>query len=167
VSAASISAKYVLVDDYKASKFADMFNFFTGNDPTNGYVNYVDRAMAERTGIYKLQNGKVSFLGVHLDLKCGAVRSFKLIYRIQPQITKSTNSSIQPFIGVDKYNIATGRGRNSIRLESKKRYNKGLFILSLQHMPASTCGSWPAFWLVGKFLFCGVYLSVSRRQLAK
>jgi beta-glucanase (GH16 family) len=36
--------------------------------------------------------------------------------------------------------------RNSIRLEGYKRYNRGLFILDVRHMP-SGCGSWPAFWL--------------------
>mmetsp|Transcript_5385 Transcript_5385/g.10752 ORF Transcript_5385/g.10752 Transcript_5385/m.10752 type:complete len:496 (-) Transcript_5385:16-1503(-) len=37
--------------------------------------------------------------------------------------------------------------RNSIRLEGKTRFQRGLFILSLNHMP-SGCGTWPAFWLV-------------------
>lgn len=36
--------------------------------------------------------------------------------------------------------------RNSIRLEGLKRYNRGLFILDLRHLP-SGCGTWPAFWL--------------------
>ena len=36
--------------------------------------------------------------------------------------------------------------RESIRLEGKRRFNRGLFILDLRHMPAG-CGVWPAFWL--------------------
>jgi beta-glucanase (GH16 family) len=40
------------------------------------------------------------------------------------------------------------RGRKSIRLESKQRYNEGLFVVSLAHAPVS-CGAWPAFWMFG------------------
>ena len=36
--------------------------------------------------------------------------------------------------------------RDAIRLEGKRRFNRGLFILDLRHMPAG-CGVWPAFWL--------------------
>ena len=37
--------------------------------------------------------------------------------------------------------------RDSVRLEGKRRFNRGLFILDVRHMPAG-CGTWPAFWLV-------------------
>lgn len=107
-----VEAAYVVQDDYKIDTFADQFNFVTGDDPTHGYVNYIDRKTAESSNLYKVNNGKV-------------------------------------YIGVDKDNQATGRGRNSIRLESKTRYTLGLFILDLQHIPGSICGSWPAFWTVG------------------
>ena len=36
--------------------------------------------------------------------------------------------------------------RDSVRLEGKRRFNRGLFILDVLHMP-SGCGTWPAFWL--------------------
>ena len=36
--------------------------------------------------------------------------------------------------------------RESIRLEGKRRFNRGLFIIDVRHMP-SGCGAWPAFWL--------------------
>ena len=36
--------------------------------------------------------------------------------------------------------------RNSVRLEGLRRFNRGLFIIDLRHMPAG-CGTWPAFWL--------------------
>lgn len=42
---------------------------------------------------------------------------------------------------------ATEQGpRESIRLEGKRRFNRGLFVLDVEHMPAG-CGVWPAFWL--------------------
>lgn len=36
--------------------------------------------------------------------------------------------------------------RESIRLEGKQRFDRGLFLLDVEHMP-SGCGVWPAFWL--------------------
>ncbi|KAJ5893318.1 Endo-1-3(4)-beta-glucanase [Penicillium taxi] len=53
------------------------------------------------------------------------------------------------YIGVDKTNIASGSGRNSVRLTSINSYQHGLVILDLSHMPSSACGTWPAFWMLG------------------
>lgn len=36
--------------------------------------------------------------------------------------------------------------RESVRLEGKTRFERGLFILDVRHMPDG-CGVWPAFWL--------------------
>lgn len=58
------------------------------------------------------------------------------------------NKSI--YIGVDHKNKATGRGRDSVRVHSSALYNHGLFIVDLAHMPASVCGTWPAFWFYGR-----------------
>jgi Glycosyl hydrolases family 16 len=54
----------------------------------------------------------------------------------------------QNYIGVDYTNTydPNGAGRPSVRIQSQNVYNHGLFILDLAHMPASTCGTWPAFW---------------------
>ncbi|KAI5776099.1 concanavalin A-like lectin/glucanase domain-containing protein, partial [Geopyxis carbonaria] len=41
-----------------------------------------------------------------------------------------------------------GAGRKAVRLESKKRYTHGLFLLDATHVPAA-CGFWPAFWTFG------------------
>jgi hypothetical protein len=48
------------------------------------------------------------------------------------------------YIGVDHTTVAQGRGRRSVRVETKKSYHHGLFVLDLYHMPASMCGVWPA-----------------------
>ncbi|KAI1168961.1 concanavalin A-like lectin/glucanase domain-containing protein [Nemania serpens] len=37
-------------------------------------------------------------------------------------------------------------GRFSVRVESKRQYNKGLFIFDVRHTPYG-CGTWPALWL--------------------
>ena len=52
------------------------------------------------------------------------------------------------FLGVD-HKSKDPNGRASVRLESKKGWNKGLLVADIRHMPASTCGSWPAYWLLG------------------
>ena len=31
-----------------------------------------------------------------------------------------------------------------------KEYNKGLFVLDIKHMPGGICGTWPAFWSLGR-----------------
>ena len=52
------------------------------------------------------------------------------------------------YIGVD-YNTTSNTGRQSVRITSKKAFNKGLFLADIAHMPGGVCGVWPAFWLVG------------------
>jgi Glycosyl hydrolases family 16 len=52
-------------------------------------------------------------------------------------------------MGVDHTNVASGSGRSSVRITSKKSYNHGLIILDVAHMPGGICGTWPAFWTVG------------------
>ena len=55
-------AGYSVADDYSGSKFFDMFDFFQGHDPTNGFVNYVDRGTAQQAGLINA-NGPV-YMGV-------------------------------------------------------------------------------------------------------
>jgi hypothetical protein len=38
-------------------------------------------------------------------------------------------------------------GRFSVRLESKRQYNQGLFLFDVKHSPFG-CATWPALWLV-------------------
>lgn len=56
------------------------------------------------------------------------------------------------YIGVDHKTTlsTTGKGRDSVRIGSKKYYDHSLVIADIAHMPGSICGSWPAFWSVGK-----------------
>lgn len=50
---------------------------------------------------------------------------------------------------VDSTNVASGRGRDSIRVSTSKTYQHALVVLDLAHMPANACGIWPAFWMLG------------------
>jgi hypothetical protein len=57
----------------------------------------------------------------------------------------SANNTV--FISADASSIAPN-GRKSVRIQSKKNWNSGLFLLDLFHMP-SGCGTWPAWWFNG------------------
>ena len=56
----------------------------------------------------------------------------------------STNQG--SYMGVDYNSVLdkNGKGRASVRIQTKKQYTHGLFIADLAHMPASVCGTWPA-----------------------
>ncbi|CAJ1959855.1 unnamed protein product [Cylindrotheca closterium] len=59
--------------------------------------------------------------------------------------------SLDPESGKESVYLETATGadggfRESIRLEGKQRFDRGLFLLDVEHMPAG-CGVWPAFWL--------------------
>ena len=57
----------------------------------------------------------------------------------------SRASKTEPFLYLKSAPTEAGP-RESIRLEGKQRFNRGLFIIDVRHMPAG-CGVWPAFWL--------------------
>jgi len=99
-----------LTDNFVPNNFFNNFNFETANDPTHGYVNYVDQNTAQSKGYIK-------------------------------------NDTVV-YIGCDHSNVASGRGRDSVRLSSKKTWSQGVFIIDLSHMPTG-CGTWPAYWTVG------------------
>jgi len=47
----------------------------------------------------------------------------------------------------DSKNIVNpeSRGRDSIRISSKRAFDESVVIIDLEHMPHG-CGTWPAFW---------------------
>ncbi|CAG8126284.1 unnamed protein product [Penicillium olsonii] len=66
-------------------------------------------------------------------------------------LVKVTDSG-SVYLGVDhttKLN-PNGKGRDSVRIGTKKYYDKSLVIADIAHMPGSACGTWPAFWSTGK-----------------
>ncbi|KAJ5189041.1 Concanavalin A-like lectin/glucanases superfamily [Penicillium cf. griseofulvum] len=67
-------------------------------------------------------------------------------------LVKVTDSG-SVYLGVDhatKLDPKGKRGRDSVRIGSKKYYDQSLVIADIAHMPGSICGTWPAFWSVGK-----------------
>ncbi|KAL1963985.1 hypothetical protein VTN77DRAFT_7660 [Rasamsonia byssochlamydoides] len=63
-------------------------------------------------------------------------------------LSYATNTSA--IIKVDTTYPNTIGGRNSIRIQSKKTYNDGLFVFDILHSPYG-CGTWPALWLADAY----------------
>lgn len=59
---AAQAAQYTQVDSYDPTNFFDKVDFFSGSDPTNGFVNYVDAVTANRQGLAGFTQGGV-YLG--------------------------------------------------------------------------------------------------------
>lgn len=60
-------------------------------------------------------------------------------------LTHATDES--SILRVDSFTPNAIGGRNSVRIESKKSYDHGLFVFDIIHTPYG-CGTWPALWLV-------------------
>ncbi|KAI9841581.1 MAG: hypothetical protein M1838_003512, partial [Thelocarpon superellum] len=61
-------------------------------------------------------------------------------------LISTQNASI--YVSADSTHIYY-TGRPSVRLQSKARYDHGLFIADVAHMPGGMCGVWPALWTYG------------------
>ncbi|KAI9646866.1 hypothetical protein NHQ30_004866 [Ciborinia camelliae] len=57
------SSVYHLVDTYNSNNFFSTFSFFTGADPTHGYVSYQSQSAASAQGLINTNNGQI-YLGV-------------------------------------------------------------------------------------------------------
>lgn len=121
-------AGYTLTHDYSGDGFFDGFDFFSDKDPTNGFVKYVDDNTANSAKLAGLLQVQASSYSKRVD----------------------GQASLNPaYMGVDfQTKNPTAPGRSSIRISSKDSFNHGLFIADIQHMPAGTCGLWPAYWLL-------------------
>ena len=101
--------------------FFDHYTFYDGPDSegSKGYINYVDKQNA-----HDLKIANVTWENVDGD---------------------QSDGEKEPFVYMNTAATADGP-RHSIRLEGLRRFNRGLFIIDLRHMPAG-CASWPAFWM--------------------
>ncbi|KAF7870031.1 hypothetical protein EAF04_004815 [Stromatinia cepivora] len=57
------TATYHLKDTYNSKNFFSAFSFFTGEDPTHGYVSYQSQSAASAQGLINTNNGQI-YLGV-------------------------------------------------------------------------------------------------------
>ena len=116
-----LASNYQLVEDYSGSNFFNKMSFFTGSDPTNGYVTYVNQATAQSQGL------------INTNVCASSAR---------PTMLTDQNGNV--YIGVDHTNIASGSGRNSVRVTSTRSYTHMLVVANFGNMPGGTCGTWPA-----------------------
>jgi len=117
----------------------DLFNYYTfleGRDSvgSNGFNTYVGKDKAEELGILYVakEEDTAPWRKISND-NTGAATG-----------PDSSNTNL-PFVYMSSAPMPDGR-RYSIRLEGKHRFNRGLFLLDVRHMPTG-CGAWPAFWL--------------------
>jgi hypothetical protein len=154
-------------------QFFDFYTFYEGRDSlgSNGFNTYIGEARALVLGVVNVTMEKDI-----LDLYTKDRRYLKsknesevatnitdeeITEKIAEHENKASNETTvqeeidminsnpdlkkKPFVYMSSASTADGP-RESIRLEGKRRFNHGLFIIDLRHMPAG-CGVWPAFWL--------------------
>lgn len=109
---------YQLVQAQEGKSFFGYYDFYDGPDSLGsaGYNTYVSKSKAEALGIASVVTEK--------DERTGEEEEF--VYMSSSPTEKGP--------------------RDSVRLEGKKRFDRGLFILDVRHMPDGP-GVWPAFWL--------------------
>ncbi|KAM0333095.1 hypothetical protein ACHAQA_001753 [Verticillium albo-atrum] len=112
------ATKFYLDDTYDHKNFFDKFNFFESRYGTGNY-NDVDPT-----------SGYINYR------KRSDAEALGLIQTRGEEI----------YMGVDHHTVTKfpGVGRDSVRIESKAIYNKGLFIARFTHLPKPVCGAWPA-----------------------
>jgi hypothetical protein len=117
------SGPYQLVEHQQGHDLFNYYTFRTGPDSigSDGFNTYVSFKRAQQLGI----------VDVKQDKKDG--QQYVYMMSAPAPLGNKTN------------NISDNK-RESIRLEGKRRFDKGLFILDVVHIPAG-CGVWPAFWL--------------------
>jgi len=127
---------YQLIERQEGDDFLGYYTFLEGPDSagSNGYINYVGEKRAKELNI-----ANISYEVDELDqFNRRRVLDENDAEKISPPKKKS-------FLYLKTAPTEAGP-RESIRLEGKKRFDRGLFIIDVRHMPAG-CGTWPAFWL--------------------
>jgi hypothetical protein len=120
----------------------DFFNhyiFYNGLDSegSKGYVSYVSKDQA-----FDLNIANVTWEDANPSIYYGN----STVTMEDTTTTKADNHSVkEPFVYMSTSPTDAGP-RSSVRLEGLRRFNRGLFILDVRHMPAG-CATWPAFWL--------------------
>ncbi|PYI02511.1 hypothetical protein BO78DRAFT_453601 [Aspergillus sclerotiicarbonarius CBS 121057] len=125
---------YTLVDTYTGPSFFDKFTYFTEEDPTDGFVEYINPTLLSTTTTNN--NNPQSQPQSQPQSK----------HHPHPlNLTHATHSSITLRIDSNRNSNSNSKIK-SIRIESLPRYNTGLFIFDIRHTPHG-CGLWPALWL--------------------
>jgi hypothetical protein len=143
---------YILLERQEGEDFFTYYDFYEGPDSvgSNGYNTYVSRSRAETLGIVN-----VTYEEDALDVWGGGKGKRKRGYRhrtlyenddqglpgeedVADTSEQSASSGTEPFVYLGSAPTADGP-RESIRLEGKRRFDRGLFIIDVRHMP-NGCG---------------------------
>lgn len=136
---------YELIERQEGDNFFGHYTFYEGPDSvgSNGYVTYVAEQRAKDIAIANIEYEVDELDGFYRrNAWDGADRE---AYDEESITTEVNQSKKEPFLYLKTAPTEAGP-RESIRLEGKKRFNRGLFIIDVRHMPVG-CGTWPAFWL--------------------
>jgi len=73
----------------------------------------------------------------------GAVDYLSKKAAISRGLASTANNQVR--LSVDSTSVVDAKlGRPAVRLEGKKPFDKGLLVADIEHMPGSSCGTWPA-----------------------
>ena len=112
------------------------------SEGSKGYVNYVSRERA-----HELNIANVTYETIDSSIFGDEISKHTEDYTADDHGSSPTDYTTEkePFVYMSTSPSEEGP-RYSVRLEGLRRFNRGLFILDLRHMPVG-CATWPAFWL--------------------
>lgn len=157
---------YTLADTYSGESFFDYFEYFTATvspykrhlldcmnytdstqDPTDGYVTYVDSSTASSLNLTYASSSRAVLRVDTSDADDSSSSSTSSTSSNNGQSSSNQGSQGgQQGGGPGRRDTTSSSGRNSVRVTSKTTYDKGLFIFDVYHTPHG-CGTWPALWL--------------------
>ena len=112
--------------------------FFTGTDPTDGFVYYRNQVDAANLGLISTTPNGDTFIRTDTGTTLGTTPDGTAQQQVNNYQANGGNQA-----------AATNRGRSSVRIESQKTWQYGLFVADIKNMPGGKCGTWPAFWTLG------------------
>jgi hypothetical protein len=113
---------------------------------SDGFITYVSEGRAKEIEIANI-TCEVDELDVFYRRKRKRTLSSSSENSVNENSTTKTQppQKTEPFLYLKSAPTEAGP-RESMRLEGKRPFNRGLFIIDVRHMSAG-CGVWPAFWL--------------------
>ena len=126
---------YMIIERQEGEDFFQYYSFYEGRDSvgSNGFNTYVSMQAAKDLNIVN-----VSYEPDELDVYGTGHRHRRQTRRLQTAAAADDDrAGKEPFVYMSSA-PTIGGPRNSIRLEGNRRFNRGLFVIDLRHMPAGT-----------------------------
>lgn len=137
---------YQLIERQEGETFFDYYNFYEGRDSagSNGYNTYVSATTAKNINIFNVSMEDdvldVYNVGRTKEEVTNNYNGTDQLLKVETDLS-SNSTKQEPFVYMSSASTSAGP-RQSIRLEGIRRFNRGLFIIDVRHMPAG-CGLWP------------------------